>query len=109
MLQSIMTETALKEMLKQGIPMRVFIQETLPIKGKPAQKKPGSKTVYIVKITLSEKELLLESSRGGPREWASLDKLAKWLKSYGIGDYTVRHENIPILLQQHFTFNGMGN
>ncbi len=89
--------------------MQVFIQETLPIKGKPAQKKPGLRTVYIVKIALHGKELLLESSRGGPREWASLDKLAKWLKSYGIEDYSVRHEKTQLLLQQHFTFSGSRN
>ncbi len=105
-----MTETVFKEVVKQGIHVQVFIQEALPIKGKPAQKKPGSRTVYIVKIALGEKEVLLESSRGGPREWASLDKLAKWLKSFGIGDYTVRHENTQALLQQQFTFqNGVGN
>lgn len=89
--------------------MQVIIQEALPAKGKPAQKNPGTRTVYIVRIALCEKELLLESSRGGPREWASLDKLAKWLKSYGVDDYTVRHENTQMLLQQQFTFSGMRN
>jgi hypothetical protein len=105
-----MTETVLREIVKQGIHMQFFIQETLPIKGKPAQEKPGSRTVYIVKIALGERESLLESSRGGPREWASLDKLAKWLKSYGIVNYTVRHENTQTLLRQQVTvLNGTEN
>lgn len=99
-----MKESVFKEFVLQGIHMQVLIQEALPIKGKPAQKNPGSKTVYIVKIALEGKESLLESARGGPREWASLDKLAKWLKSLGIRNYTITHANIHMLLQQNLNF-----
>jgi uncharacterized protein (DUF342 family) len=102
-----MKESGLKEFIKEGVQLKVFIQEALPIKGKPSQKSPGSKTVYIVKISLGEKEVILESTRGGPREWASLDKLSKWLKKYGIINYTIRHADTHNLLQQSLTFNSI--
>ncbi len=102
-----MKESGLKEFIKEGIPLKVFIKEVLPIKGKPSQKSPGSKTVYVVNISFGEKEVILESARGGPREWASLDKLSKWLKKYGIVNYTIRHTDTHKLLQQSLTFNSI--
>ena len=107
MLFNNMKESGLKEFIKEGVHLKVFIQEALPIKGKPSQKSPGSKTVYIVRISLGEKEVILESTRGGPREWASLDKLSKWLKKYGIVNYTIRHTDTHKLLQQSLTFNSI--
>jgi len=104
-----MNESVLKEFVQQGIHMQVLIQEAFPIKGKPAQKNLGSKTVYIVKIVLGGKGTLLESARGGPREWASLDKLAKWLKLFGIRNYTITHADSQVLLQQSLFLNGANN
>ena len=104
-----MKETVLKELIKEGVHLKIFIQEALPSKGKPAQKNLGSKTIYIVKISLGEKESRLESARGGPREWASLDKLAKWLKGHGVVDYTIRLADTQELLQQNLAFVGGGN
>ena len=102
-----MKESVLKEFIKQGVHLKVIIHKALPIKGKPSQKSPGSKTVYIVKISLGEKEVILESARGGPREWASLDKLSKYLKKYDIVNYIIRHADIHKLLQQNLTFNSI--
>lgn len=59
-----MKESGLKEFIKEGVHLKVFIQEALFIKGNPSPKSPGSKTVYIVKISLGEKEVILESARG---------------------------------------------
>jgi hypothetical protein len=105
-----MKESVFKELIREGVHLKVIIQESLPSKGKPAQKNLGSKTIYIVKIMLREKETPLESARGGPREWASLDKLAKWLKTYGIVNYVIRHANAQQLLQQSIVFvSNVGN
>lgn len=98
---SVMNESAFKGILQQGIITHIEVAEALPSKGKPAQKELGSTTVWIVKIHLGGKELILESTRGGPREWASLDSLDKWLKGHGVINYSINHgSNSDALLQQ---------
>lgn len=80
-----MQESVFKEFIEQDVISDVHVLETLPSKGKPAQKKTGSKTVWTIKFSYgSEKASFLEAARGGPREWASLDNLMNWLKACGI-------------------------
>ncbi len=103
-----MTVTVLKELISQGLDPQAIIDEVIPSKGKPAQKTPGSTTVYIVKIRLRDKESVVESSRGTPREWSDFNTLVKWFKSMGIHDYRGTLSNPEQLLQQTLAFNSNG-
>ncbi len=89
----IMVESAFRELLSENSITDITVEEAFPSKGKPAKKRVGgnaSNTVWIVKIRLGEdKVFLLESARGGAREWASLDNLNKWLTSHGVPKYLV--------------------
>jgi len=85
-----MVESVFIEMLQKGIVNQVMVNESLPSKGKPAKKIPGTSTVWTVRIGLNNGEIvMLESARGGNREWASLDNLTKWLRSLGVSQYSV--------------------
>jgi hypothetical protein len=101
-----MVESVFMDMLRKGIITNVVIEETLPRKGKPALKKVGATAVWIVRIILNNAEVLtLESARGGPREWASLDSLNKWLRSCDVSKYTINLSSRPgELLQQNLAF-----
>lgn len=101
-----MIESVFIEMLQNGIVNDVTIVETLPSKGKPAKKSPGTTTVWTVKIVLNNDEVVtLESARGGNREWASLDNLTKWLRTIGISKYSVLlFSKIEDALQEKMAF-----
>jgi len=102
-----MTESVFKEMLRNRVVSDVSVQEIIPSKGKPAKKADGSKTVWIVNVSLNDRRsLFLESARGGAREWASLDNLDKWLKSCGVERYSITHREG--LLQQSLSFINNG-
>lgn len=88
----IMIESVFREIIKQSTVTSVQIQEVLPSKGKPAKNKEKGATVWIVIVCLGEEHLTLESARGGAREWASLNNLDKWLRSFGIESYTINHK-----------------
>jgi len=99
-----MKENAFKEIIQHGIIPSIVAQEAIPRKGKPAQKPPGSKTVYILIIRLGDKESILEAARGGPREWSSLDKLDQWLKANGISSFSINHADSVSPPSQEFAF-----
>lgn len=42
-----------------------------------------------VKFLFNNQDTFLESSRGGPREWASLDNLNKWFRTHSIFKYLI--------------------
>jgi hypothetical protein len=96
-----MIESVFKNCLEQNIIESIEVQEVLPSKGKPARKITGSATVWIVKFAVGEKQMTLESARGGSREWASLSNLDKWLKSCGIKSYVINHaiDNAELMQQ----------
>ncbi len=108
MLWGDMTVNVLKEMMNQGIKPVMRVEEVIPSKGKPAQKAPGSTTVFIIKVSIDGNESDLESSRGGPREWSDLNKLVKWLKSMGIHDYNGSLSNAEELVQQTLALSNNG-
>lgn len=101
-----MVESVFIDMLRKGIITNIGIEETIPSKGKPALKEVGAISVWIVRIILNNDEVLtLESARGGPREWASLDSLNKWLRSCDVSKYTINLSSRPSeLLQQNLAF-----
>lgn len=85
-----MIENVFKVLIEQQIIKNVQVQEVLPTKGKPAKKEFGASTVWIIKLNINENQVdVFEAARGGPREWASLDNLSKWLKNHGIEEYHV--------------------
>ena len=85
-----MIESVFKVLLEQQLIRDVQVQEVLPTKGKPAKKEGGSSTVWIVKLGINDNQAeILEAARGGPREWASLDNLTRWLKTHGIEEFRV--------------------
>jgi hypothetical protein len=85
-----MQETAFRQLLQRRIIREVEVCETYPTKGKPARKDIGSTSVWVLKLFLNEHQFAyLESARGGPREWASLDNLNKWLRALGILHYQI--------------------
>ena len=101
-----MIESVFKDLLQQNTITKIHVLETLPSKGKPAQKQAGSKTVWIVKFFYGDNQSsLLEAARGGPREWASLDNLSNWLRACGLKKYQVsfssENDRLP---QQAFEF-----
>lgn len=85
-----MVESVFRVLLDQHLIRDVQVQEVLPTKGKPAKKERGTSMVWIVKLSINDNQVeILEAARGGPREWASLDNLTRWLKTYGIEEYRV--------------------
>ena len=108
MLRFNMTVNVLKELINQGIKPVMRVEEVIPSKGKPAQKAPGSTTVFIIKISIGDNESILEASRGGPREWSDFNKLVKCLKSMGIHDYKVSLSNPEELIQQTLALSNNG-
>lgn len=80
------------EVLSQGLIGSIVAQETTPSKGKSLNL---NKTIWVLMLTLSNGNVTpLISSRGTPREWASLDTLNDWLKKNGISDYNVTHMEV---------------
>jgi hypothetical protein len=64
-----MQESVFRELLKQNSISDIHVLETIPSKGKPAQRKEGSTTVWIVKFFYGDGMFsILEAARGGPRE-----------------------------------------
>jgi len=86
-----MVENVFKVLLGQKLVTAVQLEEAIPSKGKPAKKRGPLSTIWVVRFVVNNKQVeILESMRGGPREWASLDKLNKWLRSNGIPKYEVK-------------------
>ena len=54
---------------------------------------PNTWTVYFL---VDGKWALVESARGLRREWSSLDRLEKWLRSFGFRFFWVRNDIDPI-------------
>ncbi|GBD97851.1 MAG TPA: hypothetical protein ENG83_00150 [Nitrospirae bacterium] len=101
-----MVESVFKELLQQNLITDIHVIETLPNKGKPAQKIAGSTTVWIIKFYYGDSQSsLLEAARGGPREWASLDSLSNLLRVCGVEKYQVHfspeRDRVP---QESFEF-----
>jgi hypothetical protein len=77
------------ELWSQGLISSIAAQETMPSKGKSLGL---NRTIWVLMLTLSNGNITpLISSRGTPREWASLDTLNDWLKNIGISNYSVSH------------------
>ncbi len=101
-----MQESVFKNFIQQNLITDIQVLETLPSKGKPAQKKISSTTVWIIKFFYGDNKVsVLESDRGGPREWASLDKLIRWLRACGVKkceiNFSLEYDKLP---QQAFEF-----
>lgn len=78
------------EFLSQGLIRSISAHEAAPSKGKPLN---GNKNIWVLIVTLlNGNTFFLLSSRGSPREWASLDTLNDWLKSNGVSNYQVLHK-----------------
>jgi hypothetical protein len=85
-----MTESVFRMMLEQKLITAVHLEEAVPSKGKPAKRQEPFTSIWIVRIVLGNgQDGILESARGGAREWASLDKLNRWLRGLGIEKYDV--------------------
>ena len=86
-----MKQDACQAMLSEGIVQNVLIRETEPSKGKPLQ--GGTSSIWTITLQLNTgREVQVEASRGGPREWASLDRLNAWLRIMGVSEYHVQHK-----------------
>ncbi len=82
------TQPLFQELILHGLITRVLIQEAKPSKGKPLLRNLSS--IWCIKISTSNGyESYLVSTRGTIREWASLDRMAEWLKTIGIVEFTV--------------------
>ena len=90
-----MQQTTFSEMNNLGVIAQVVAIETSPTKGKPALRaEPGSRRVWVVEIRLNTGQKdKLKSSRGGVREWASLDRLTEWLRQQGVSSYSINMIN----------------
>jgi len=85
-----MTESVFRIMLDQKQIIAVHLDEAVPSKGKPAKRRGPASSIWVVRIVMGNGQVgILESARGGAREWASLDKLNKWLRGLGIDKYDV--------------------
>lgn len=83
-----MNQNVLIEFLSQELVSDIEIHRIRPSKGKPALKL--DKSVWAVKAILNNGNgIFLASSRGGIREWASLDRLNEWLAGIGIHHFHV--------------------
>jgi hypothetical protein len=83
----------LAQLLVQGVITSVKVQNRVPTKGKAIN--VLNKLVWSVSVvTISGGEMFLNSSRGSPREWASLDRLAIWLRSNGFHNFHVMIEQL---------------
>ena len=95
-----MIESVFKDLLQKNLITDIIVLRTVPSKGKPAQKQSGSKTVWIVSFSYGDsQQSVLEASRGGPREWASLSNLSKWLEDAGVEkyqvDFSIDYDRLP--------------
>lgn len=90
-----MRQNTFAEMNNLGVITHVVVVETSPTKGKPALRiEPGSRHIWTVEIQLNTGQKdTLKSSRGGVREWASLDRLTEWLRQQGISHYSIKMIN----------------
>lgn len=85
-----MIESVFRIMLDQNLIAAVHLEEAVPSKGKPAKRQEPFSSIWIVRIVMGNGQVgILESARGGAREWASLDKLNRWLRRLGIDKYDV--------------------
>lgn len=83
-----MVENVFNILIEQHLIREIQVQEVIPTKGKPAKMEGGSSTVWIVNLGINNDQIeVLEAARGGPREWASLDSLTRWLKAHGVEEY----------------------
>lgn len=87
-----LNQEMLIELLRRGFVSEVKVSESIPSKGKALTL--NRKRVWIVSIVLiSGEETKMFSTRGSPREWASLDRLNEWLRISGmIKNYVVQME-----------------
>ena len=94
MLCNDMKQDAFIELIKSSNTISIEVIETHPTKGKPLDK---SSNVWIVSVILPcGSKLALTSSRGGVREWASLDRLNSWLREYGINEYSIHSKGLVV-------------
>lgn len=89
-----MNQELFSELISQGLVKSVRVTEGLPSKGKAllSSKSKHIWTITVVLISGSESQLL--STRGSPREWASLDRLTEWLRAIGLSSYQVSYMEI---------------
>jgi hypothetical protein len=90
MLMRVMQENVFRLLAEKALMRQVNVVETRAVKGKPSQRSGGGGRVWTIEVELEngQKEAL-ESSRGGLREWASLDNLNRWLATLGVVTYSV--------------------
>lgn len=87
-----MNQEMLTELLRQGFVSEVRVSESIPSKGK-ALLSSGKRVWVITVILVNGGESKIISTRGSQREWASLDRLNKWLRSIGLSNnYIVQME-----------------
>jgi len=79
-----MNNTVFQSLLASGAISGVAIVRAQARKGKPAMREGGGGLVWVVRVSIGEREMFLEAARGGAREWASLDKLLQWLAMSGV-------------------------
>ena len=103
-----MKESVFRMMLDQKLVTAVHLEEAVPSKGKPAKRLEPFTSIWIVRIVMGNgQDGVLESARGGAREWASLDKLNRWLRGLGIDKYDVYSlRQRSAALQQSLDFGG---
>lgn len=79
-----MNNIVFRDLLASGAISEVSVVRAHARKGKPAMRDGGGGLVWLVRISIGNREMFLEAARGGAREWASLDKLLQWLNSSGV-------------------------
>lgn len=86
----ILNQDLLMELANQGFVKTVHVSTEQPSKGKPLLSR--NKLVWTITVILVNGSThKLVSTRGTPREWASLDRLYGWLKTIGLGNFHVIH------------------
>lgn len=87
-----MLESVFRKLLEQSLVSAVEVLPVVAAKGKPARRSRGRELVWSVRIhPLSGRGVeFIEAARGGPREWASLDRLIRWLSTCGVEVCSVR-------------------
>lgn len=91
-----MQEPVFKELLGLAAVREIRICPGPAFKGKPARQRSTTEsnaTIWRVLIGVGQKDEFLEAARGGPREWASLDRLVAWLRDKGVKQCILSVEN----------------
>jgi hypothetical protein len=93
---NVMREDVFRDMVGRSAVSFIGLRQVVAEKGKPAKAALGSAPVWAVQIEMGGQVFDLEAARGGIREWASLDRLVRWLRQCGVRECTIRIDDVSL-------------